>query len=295
MNKTADGRALSIEKPGVTSVKDAFAATFPDLEKYFDSRPDISGAYEDVKDHRSGTASFTAKLKGQAVAGLVSCRLGEKGATVAVIYCQASAPRDEWAKLTAVAADKGATAAPEVQLRTYQFPDGTGAIGLAPGWSTNAQSCANTVELNGPNDEKVVLGFVISVVTPDSTPVQLQRQLEANARQMGLSPPPPMQLFVAPYSAPADALKVLLPQISQASQRNGGPALTLDKILSVQPQKSQLPGGQAALISYTAVKTEQHKSSRYKAALADPNRAAGARLVAVLCRRRQRPRIHLRP
>ena len=45
--------------------------------------------------------------------------------------------------------------------------------------------------------KKSVPGFVISVVTPDSTPVQLQRQLEANARQMGLSPPPPpMQLFV---------------------------------------------------------------------------------------------------
>ena len=109
---------------------------FP-IWKNFDSRPDISGDYEDVKDHRSGTASFTAKLKGQAVTGLVHAQLGEKGATVAVIYCQANA-RDEWAKLTAVAADKGGTMAPEVQLRTYQFPDGTGEIGLAPGWSTNA-------------------------------------------------------------------------------------------------------------------------------------------------------------
>jgi hypothetical protein len=48
---------------------------------------------------------------------------------------------------------------------------------------------------------------------------------------MGFPPPKPIEMLVAPYTEPAAALKNLIPQLSEWSQRHGGPGIKLDKVL----------------------------------------------------------------
>ncbi len=265
---TDSGKALSVQKAKATSVQAALEATFPDLAKYFDGRPTITNAFEDTRDHKSGGASFTAKLNGQPVKGLVSCRIGEKGAAVALVYCNANAPAEEWNKLATPSLEARPTDAPaaqEIKLQEYKFSDGTGTMGLAPGWKTNATSCLHGITIEGPGDQTLTIGFSVSVVTPDSTAVQMQRQLEAQARQMGFAPPPPLQLLVAPFTGPADAMNNLVPQLSRVSQANRGPAIKIDKLTEMQKVKPNLPNGTAALLTYGVTRITANEQKHYRA------------------------------
>ena len=72
-----------------------------DLAGMFDGRPKITGAYEDVRDHSSGGAAFTATVRGQPVKGMVSCKMMGQAAAIAVVYARANATADDWAKLMA--------------------------------------------------------------------------------------------------------------------------------------------------------------------------------------------------
>ncbi len=137
-----------------------------------------------------------------------------------------------------------------VALRQYNFPDGTGSIGLAEGWTTDAASCQSVFVVAGPGEQKLSVGFAISVNTPDSQTVRMQREMEQNARQWGMALPQTIPMIVAPYSAPADALQTLVPQFSQFSQRNGGPATQVGNIKLVQTLKSGMPNGQGAVLAY---------------------------------------------
>src|ERR1019366_6200405 len=58
--------------------------------------------------------------------------------------------------------------------------------------------------------------------------------------------------LVAPFSDPVTAVKNLSPQWSAMSQRQGGPAITLNRIITNSPATAQLPNGQAAWV-YSAV------------------------------------------
>ena len=86
-------------------------------------------------------------------------------------------------------------------------------------------------------------------MTPDSMAAQIMVQGQAQARMMG-TPPPPATLFVAPFSGPVDALKNLVPQLSQRQVAAGKAPLTLDKIIDTVPVQAMLPNGQAARIIY---------------------------------------------
>jgi hypothetical protein len=267
VNATDAGKALSINRTDMNSVEAALTATYKDLAKYFDAAPTMRGAYEDQKDHRSAGASFIAKLKGQPVAGMINCKLGDNGMNVAVIYCRADAPREEWTKLAGTpqgGAAPGGAPGP-IQLQTYTFPDGTGSIGLAQGWSTQAQSCMQLVVIQGPNDEGINMGLTFSVYTPDSPALRLQQQLAANSRRMGNAAPQGPQTFVAPFTEPVEAVKNLMPQLSAVSQRNGGPALEFDKALVVKPAQSMFPNGRSELMVYSFIKTRNGQSARYRA------------------------------
>lgn len=260
---TESGKTLTASKPNATTVRAALESTFPDLARYFDGRPAIQGAFEDARDHRTGGASFTAKLHGQPVKGFVSTTVGDKGASVAVAYCRADAPMADWLKLMSAAGSSGSGA--DVKLTEYRFPDGTGSIGLADGWKTNAQTCVKGIPIQGPADQEVLIGLSLSVVTPDAWIVQNQRQMEANARQMGLPPPAPLQLLVAPFTGPAEALKNLTPQISRASQRAGGPAVRLDKIVDQQKVTPISPNANAALLTYDVTRVTRGTAKPFRA------------------------------
>jgi hypothetical protein len=280
VNATAYGKALTAQKTAAASVRAGLLAALGDLARYFGSRPTIRGAYEDLRDHRSGGAAFIALFRGQQVNGFVSCKLGEHGAKVAVIYSRADTPPAEWRKLTSAPSGSGpstrpqpssapsnaslAHSAPVGRMQEYAFPDGTGVVNVANGWRTQAPSCLHGFVIQGPADQTVSMGVAYSVVTPNSSMVQTQRQLVMQARQMGTQVPT-MEMLVAPFTGPLDAMKNLFPQLSQLSLRRGGPAVAIDQITQKAVEKPSLPGGNSATMSYGITETRNGSQKHYQA------------------------------
>jgi hypothetical protein len=243
VSTTDAGRALAAQKQGTATVTSALRSTFSDLSGYFDGKPTIVRGYQDTQDSSSGGASFTANLNGQPVKGLVSCKLNQSGAgasmaSVAVLYCKATATPADWKKLMAPAgggASAGPADAAAITLHDYQFADGTGSIGLADGWTTNAQTCHGMFIVTGPADQVITMQLNVTVVTPNSTSVRMNQQLNANAVRMG-GQPRPLGLYVA--------------QMSAQRQRKGGTAFTLDHLTEIRQTKPMLPKGRAAFANY---------------------------------------------
>ena len=92
VHSTDFGKSLARQFPPATTVRTARYA-FPDLARYFGTRPVIGGAYEDSKDHQSTGVSFTAQWNGQPVKGFVSAKANEQGAAVLVIFCRTDGRR----------------------------------------------------------------------------------------------------------------------------------------------------------------------------------------------------------
>ena len=263
---TDSGKKLLAHKPDVTSLETALAGAVQDLSQWFDARPAVKAAFADAKEHRRGGAPFTATLKSKPVKGLIYCVIGDSGADITVTYCRADAPASEWAKLSSGADATAGAAVPDIQMQEYAFPDGTGSIGLPAGWKTGAQTCIQGVRIAGPAAQVVTLGQSYSVNTPDSFIVRNQIQMAAQARQMGFPPPKPIEMLVAPYTGPVDALKNLVPQLSKMSQTRGGPAITLNKILEpAKPAQAAFPNGQAAEVYFAFTQTTGGVPTPYRA------------------------------
>jgi hypothetical protein len=256
MNHTDVGRSLVREVPNAKTTRAALQATFPDLARYFGARPTILGSYEDQRDHSSAFVSFSAQLNGQPMKGFVTTKMREQGAVVFVVFGNANATREQWAKLTARPAaangerDMKAEMA-DVPLRTYFFPDGTGSIGIADGWTTNAETESHLL-VSGPADQKVRMAMGGTVYTPDSMAVR-QNMVER------------LNLAVAPYSDdPATALGYIVRANSVVSQRNGGPTFVPEKIVNVQPVPAKSPGGHGAQITYDVTANERAGVKHYR-------------------------------
>jgi len=89
---TGSGKSLVTEKPNIASVKAALEATLPDLAGYFGQRPVIGSADQNAKDTSSGGATFSSTLDGHAVRGIISVKLRDGGAKVAIVFGRADAP-----------------------------------------------------------------------------------------------------------------------------------------------------------------------------------------------------------
>jgi hypothetical protein len=87
----------------------------------------------------------------------------------------------------------------------------------------------------------VTIGSGMEILTPNSFLVRNQFQMALQARQMGLAPPPPLKMLVAPYSDPVTALKLLVPQLDQLSRQAGGPGIVLDKLIEAQAVRATVP------------------------------------------------------
>jgi hypothetical protein len=281
INHSDFGKAFTRQFAAVDDVKKSLQLTFPDLARYFGARPEILGAYEDQKDHKSAGVAFSAQLDGKPIKGFVSSKVNDQGATVAVIYCQADAPAAEWTKLITPPAAPDAAgnangnddpaalkeAIAKVPLKTYAIPDNTGTIGIAEGWTTNAQTLAGTT-LNGPADQQVIIGVGAEVITPDNPMIRLNQQLAMNAWRMGGQPHPPINMLIAPYNPDAaEALKNLAPAINQLNQRNGLPTSTLDRIVQQWKVPAMTPKGSAGLVLYDFTKTTRGESRHYRSLL----------------------------
>jgi hypothetical protein len=254
------GKALSRHIPQAKTVRDALRMTLADLERYFGSKLHLQGAYEDTRDHLAGGAGFRGQSGGRPIQGIISCRVGPAGALVAVVYADGDAPRSEWTQLLAASPREGSrpgagSAEPAssppgaASLKPYKFPDGTGVMGIADGWHTSAQSCAGPVLVQGPADQSVWMGLSWSVSTPDSLAVQNHRQMVASARQLG-SPPPRLDMLVAPFTGPLDAIKNLAPQLSEMAARKGGRPFQIDKPALGQEMRPIVAGSRAAMVTY---------------------------------------------
>jgi hypothetical protein len=269
------GRSLIAQKPGVTTIRAALEFALAELTRQFGTAPAVGRAYEDARDHQSGGATFTAKLNGKLIRGLVSCKLnGPAGATIAVIYSRTDATRADWDKLTnptipptvsktTVSASRNLLGADSTE---YVFPDGTGSIRLAAGYNTQAQSAATPVFIRGPDGQTVVINNTFVVSTPDSQAVrQVAHNREMMKRLGGHFPSQSDDMLVASFSDPRQALKDLNPQLSRLSQSRGGPALHLERIIAYEDVDSAVPGGHAGFISVASTRDQNGVTTNYRA------------------------------
>jgi hypothetical protein len=262
---TDAGRAWVTKKPGITTVTAALEATVSDLATFFGGKLAIRGAFEDTKDHQSGAAAFTATLAGQPIVGLITCKLGDNQAKISVTYCLASATPADWAKLNA-AATTVTPPAPTVPLTRFDFPDGTGSVGIADGWTLKSGSVVDPLYVTGPANQSMGAPGLwwITIVTPDSPRIrqaqEQRKQLEDSYQRMGRQPPPPIPMnvlfpVVAPFSAPDQAFPVVMPQFNVMQARAHVPVVTFERITSVKPLPPAQPGWTTQLLEYDTTKS----------------------------------------
>lgn len=264
LSATDFGRAIATQKAGVSSLQTALQATLRDLTQYFGASPDVKGAYEEAKDTRSGGAKFVVTAGGRPLQGFILCKIAPAGADIAVVYAGANTPPAEWKRLTRVSAPGAGTTSPaaankagqgppqgaaHVPLLQYRFPDGTGTIGLAEGWHTNTQSEMTGVVVNGPGDQLMLLGIPATVLTPNSQMVRMQRQYPVRGGP---------GMLVAPFTTPLEVFKIVVPQLSRASMRQGGPGFSIDDAVLIKTYKANLPGGRAAQFSVGVTERNKH-------------------------------------
>ncbi len=256
LTTTENGRSLVHEIPGARTTLAALQATFPDLARHFGQRPTLLGAYEDGKDHQSAYVSFTAKLKGQDHKGFITTKLRDDGAVVFVVFARADVPREEWAKLTARPSDPAGERDLKIEmgmvpLKPYTFPDRTGAVGIAEGWTTNARTESNLL-ITGPADQRIHMAFGGVLYSPNSDAVRRNAGGQLN-------------LVVAPYNDdPVKALANIIRATSAANQRTGGPTVVPDRVIKVVPVKPRNPGGHGAQITYDQTVTNKGQSKHYR-------------------------------
>jgi hypothetical protein len=275
------GESLVTQKSNVATVDAALLAVVPDLTAYFGSQPTIGAAYQNANDATVGGTTFTSTYKGQPICGVISCKLQNGGASISVIYDQTSAPKSDWEKLmnpptqpTVSAASPSPSPGSGVALSEYDFPDGTGSIGIAPGWTTSAQSEVTAGIIIGPAGQAIILANGVGVQTPDSPQVQSRNQMEARWAQMNANSAarglPPIQIkplppiMVAPFTDPATAVQNMVPEFSLKSVFNNGPSLTFNKIISSEDRPCQLPNGKSAIVTYSFTRVQNGQSTPYR-------------------------------
>jgi hypothetical protein len=275
------GQSLVAEKPGVTTVQAALEATFPDLAAYFGQRPTIGSAYQDAHDPHAGGATFTAAQAGRPVRGIVSCKLADGGgATVAVVYGRPDASKADWQALINPEPQQtspgqpsptppAAPPTPPLTLTTanateYDLPDGTGSIMLPDGWSSKAQSATGPVIADGPDEEQVIFGGQVHVLSPDGQTMQMRARTRASQAQVAAMvhrpPPPEFPLLpgtiVLPYTDPEHAVADLTAEWSKIGQAKGFPyTVVFDRILWHKDNPRAVPNGQAAALAYEVTRT----------------------------------------
>jgi hypothetical protein len=153
---------------------------------------------------------------------------------------------------SAASSNPGANGAPTLGLRRFDFPDGTGSIGLAPGWQTNARTATRGMAIVGPAGARILIRNVFSVLMPNN-------------------PVPPTlagRILVAPPSNPVNALAVLGPQLSRMSVAGGGPQMTFDNFVQRANAPSSMPQGSAAIVTFGVTETTRRGGPQHYLSLA---------------------------
>jgi hypothetical protein len=285
--KTTDyGKSMTRDFPAATTAGQVVKATVPDLLAYFGQKPRLIGVYRDQKDHKSGCVFFSENLSGQPVQGISVIKVNDDATREWIVFCAANAPKGEAMKLLTLdkpsqpAADASAgaagsvpanppvndsSAAPTVptassdgsnpasippaniKLQTYNFPDGTGSVGVPDGWTCTAQTIGNCV-VKGPADQSVGLDLSATVDVPGGRSIQFLQIAHGDLSSA----------LIAPYSPdPATALKNLIEGVNRIAEAHGGPTNTVDEIVSQKPLPPMpgVPNAAAAIIEMKSTRT----------------------------------------
>ncbi len=254
--QTRWGRAEVTQRTDARSVASALKLTLAEIADAFDAPPTVRQAWQDARAHSHGGATFVASSRRVPLKGLITCRLTQRGALVAVVTIRADAPKEAWDQLlrpeageqgprTTAAAPSALPAAATVPLRTYAFADGTGTVGLPNGWRTSAQSVMQGLFVEGPGDQLVGLALSFGVQTPFSSLRGLPGSL------------------VAPFATPQQTFAALVPQWSQQSVREGGPSRSVDSLQTLMEVPATMPNGRAAVLTYGLTETSRAGSRHY--------------------------------
>jgi hypothetical protein len=274
VKSTDFGKSLVLERKDAKTLQAALQLTEADLTRYFGVAPSIFRAFADSQNPRSGGATFVVDAKGGRVKGLVTAEVGDAVAHVAVAYLRADAPKEEWARLTQLPATEGVPAGPapsapsmtaasaaaqsrnsqgatvaqmgHVPLRTYDFPDGTGSVGLAEGWTTEARTGTRAALLKGPDGAQISVGGMYTLLNPRST-----------------LPRGPTAVF-ASYGPPIEVYAAVVPQFSKLSARQGGPSRMIDHLTKVADQDN----GRLSVLRYGLTETQPSGAARHYTAMA---------------------------
>ncbi len=153
-------------------------------------------------------------------------------------------PNDSSPAPTAPTASSGGSNPPsippaDVKLQTYNFPDGTGSVGVPDGWTCTSQTIGNCV-VKGPADQTVGLDLSAIVDVPNGQSLRLLQMGHGDLSRA----------LIGPFSPdPATALKNLIEAINRIAQAHGGPTNTVDEIVNQKP----IPGGPSAPNSHAAI------------------------------------------
>jgi hypothetical protein len=121
---------------------------------------------------------------------------------------------------------------PVAPLRPYRLQDGSAMVMLAPGWQVAPQSGGGTILAEGPNGEKLALGFPYGAHDPrDPRTQQMQRFAMSPA---GRNTTYAHNLY-APYGAD---LGRTFADLNQQAGRVGAPAVAPVQVTQVQPLSS---------------------------------------------------------
>jgi hypothetical protein len=261
--RTATGRTLVLRQPSATTASAALDATLPKLAGAVGGDVSVTGRFADTKQPDRGGASFTATVNGRSIRGVAFCgKSNDGGEDVSVAYAATDAPAAEWATLTAALPH-------QTVLHPYDFPDGTGTIGVPDGWTCKAQSACDPIIVEGPESQRVIFGQTIMVNGEQSPIVQIMASTERMRRenaermrqmnaQVGLppprefaAPPPPASqgIFEGEFDDPVAMLQHVYPQLSEFLKARLGKTEQFDRLLATTPATAQLQGGKADLCS----------------------------------------------
>ena len=178
------GRVLSTKMSGSPSATKMFQGLMIGIKGYFDATPKLLNAFRDPRDSQV-QASFTASINRVPVTGLVGVATQGNQARAVILFDASRDFAGSVNRLVRVATGGGAPAA-NVQLTRVNFPDGSGSIGLAPGWELKYAG-QGAADIAGPQPGTgMSIGANLIVPYTSSDPAQaLQIMAQQAAQQQG--------------------------------------------------------------------------------------------------------------
>jgi hypothetical protein len=179
------GRVLSSKFSGSSSATKMFKALMIGVKGYFDTTPKLLNAFRDPRDSQV-QASFTASINRVPVTGLMGVATQGNQARAVILFDASRDFAGSVNRLVTVAT--GGASAANVQLTRVSFPDGSGSIGLAPGWELKYAS-QGAADIAGPQPYSgMSIGANLTVPYTSDDPAQaIQMMAQQSAQEQGKS------------------------------------------------------------------------------------------------------------